>query len=131
MICSVGCEKTFCDLLPKYPGLVLIPIFSCFTFGPIDGKSSKCCDLSCQNGEKSLGVSFALTWLNMCITAISVIPLIFSYSSYSTDYWGPLSYVLIAGKMIFFAIIAPVGYCFITLRQFIVVFLACFILFQL
>ena len=70
MVCSVGFEKTFCDLLPKYPGLILIPIFSCFTFGPIDVKSPvKCCDLSCQ---KSLGVSLTLTWLNMCTTIICV-----------------------------------------------------------
>ena len=104
IVCSVGCEKTFCDLLPKYPGLVLIPIFSCFTFGPIDKKSSKCCDLSCQNEERSLGVSFALTWLNMCITAICVMPLIVSYTnSYpEADWYGGLLFLLIAGKMIFF-----------------------------
>ena len=71
MVCSVGFEKTFCDLLPKYPGLILIPTFSCFTFGPIDVKSPmKCCDLSCQ---RSLGVSLTLTWLNMCTTIICVV----------------------------------------------------------
>ena len=104
MVCSVGFEKTFCDLLPKYPGLIFIPIFSCFSFGSIDVKSS-CCDLTCQNGQRSLGVSFCLTWLNMC-TTICVplcVLLITSYNSITGDDWGfgYLFFLVAVGKIIF------------------------------
>ena len=86
MVCSVGFEKTFCDLLPKYPGLILIPVFSCFTFGPIDVKSPmKCCDLSCQ---KSLGVSLTLTWLNMCTTIICVVLALIAKLGLDSSYVG-------------------------------------------
>ena len=98
MVCSIGFEKTFCDLLPKYPGLIFIPIFSCFSFGPIDVKSS-----CCANGQRSLGVSFGLTWLNMCTPLIWVLPLMYSYYvSITRGDWGIGNFLFLvtAGKII-------------------------------
>merc|ERR1712037_271058 len=107
MVCSVGFEKTFCDLLPKYPGLILIPVFSCFTFGPIDGKSPRtCCDLSCQ---RSFGVSLTLTWLNMCTTIICVFlafPILASSSIEGSGSFGtlPTSFLLLPCVLLYFLI---------------------------
>ena len=110
MLCSVGFEKTFCDLLPKYPGLILIPIFSCFTFGPIDVKSPmKCCDLSCQ---RSLGVSLTLTWLNMCTTVICVV-IALQVQEAKFDSYGLVLFFGLAFVLLYFLI----NTCFLAIMQ--------------
>ena len=66
MIATMGWKRTFTELVPRYPGLILMPAFTGFTFGPIDTQANGlpfCCGsvytitlvLSCQ-GVLSCGV---------------------------------------------------------------------------
>ena len=55
----------------QYPALLLTPVFSIWTFGPINVKD--CCSCSRIEHKKYLKVSFPLAWGNILLTAISYV----------------------------------------------------------
>ena len=57
---TVGGPRTFCDLLPRFPGLFLFPIFGPFIFGP-----QNCCRSGNNNSKMQL--SFFHTYINILI----------------------------------------------------------------
>ena len=65
---TIGSKKS-CKMILQYPGLILTPIFSYWTFGDPKG----CCK---RNPENKLRVSFRLTWGNLIITSIGTIAVI-------------------------------------------------------
>ena len=64
---SAGIQKSL-KIIFQYPGLLLSPVFSYWTFG----KSNICCK---RNSENQFKVSFRLTWINAVITALGIIGL--------------------------------------------------------
>ena len=70
MVISVGWKKTFFELVPRYPGLIVMPAFTVFTFGPIRSSVS-CCygDSFGHRGIRQFGLSFDLSWINICISS--------------------------------------------------------------
>ena len=54
----------------KFPPIILTPIFSIWTIGPVMSKKSVC-GSSCYNGHQKLGVSICLTWINLFLTLAS------------------------------------------------------------
>ena len=70
MVISVGWKKTFFELVPRYPGLIVMPAFTIFTFGPVRSSVSCCYGDSfghCRTGQ--LGLSFDLSWINIWISS--------------------------------------------------------------
>ena len=62
----------------KFPSIILTPIFSIWTIGPVMSTKSVCgCILygigggSCCNSHQKLGVSICLTWINLLLTFLS------------------------------------------------------------
>ena len=62
-IWTVGFKKTFTELVPRFPGLFLFPIFGLFTFGP---KSKQNCQCS-SYGNNEMQVSFPHTYVNLLL----------------------------------------------------------------
>ena len=64
----------------RFPSIILMPIFSLWTIGPITLTKSVCsiCYTCCCNIHQKLGVSFYLTWINLLLTFASG----FAYSSW-------------------------------------------------
>ena len=58
---TVGVRQTFCNLLPRFPGIYLFPVFAPFMFGP-----QKCCGCSKSNDGK-MQLSFLHTYINIVI----------------------------------------------------------------
>ena len=72
LIIAVGWKKTFCEILPKYPGLLLMPSLTNFTFGPVQPSETCLCGDSighCRTGQ--LGMSYDLSWINICISSMA------------------------------------------------------------
>ena len=61
---TVGAKETCSNLLPRFPGIFLFPIFGPFMFGPKSTK--KCCDCS-RFGSKQMEVSFFHSYVNLLI----------------------------------------------------------------
>ena len=62
-IWTVGFKKTFTELIPRFPGLFLFPIFGLFTFGP---KSEQ--DCQCPSyGNNEMQISFPHTYMNLSL----------------------------------------------------------------
>ena len=61
---TVGAKETCSNLLPRFPGIFLFPIFGPFMFGPKTTK--KCCDCS-RFGSKQMEVSFFHSYVNLLI----------------------------------------------------------------
>ena len=53
---AVGCWKTLLRIISSYPALILLPIFTCFTFG------------SYKDGEDGLALSWKWTTVNMLVS---------------------------------------------------------------
>ena len=75
MITSMGWKRTFTELVPRYPGLIMMPAFTSFTFGPIDTQANGfpfCCGGdsfgNCRSGQ--LGLSFDFSWINIAISSV-------------------------------------------------------------
>ena len=85
-IWTVGFKKTFTELVPRFPGLFLFPVFGLFTFGP---KSQKTCQCpSYQNNE--MQVSFTHTYVNLSLWVLElfgvnkyIAPIYFTYPELS------------------------------------------------
>ena len=56
--------KKTCKALLKYPGILILPLFSFWVIGP----KSKSYFSSCCSKVKEIGISFSLSWLNICLT---------------------------------------------------------------
>ena len=66
----MGWRKTFFELVPRYPGLILTPAFTNFTFGPVQSsESSYCGDSIGHSRTGQFGMSFDLSWINICISS--------------------------------------------------------------
>ena len=57
---TVGGVQTFCNLLPRFPGIFLFPVFAPFMFGP------QACGCRRPNGNK-MQLSFFHTYFNILI----------------------------------------------------------------
>ena len=62
-IWTVGFKKTFTELLPRFPGLFLFPIFGLFTFGPKSHQNCQCPSY----GNNKMQVSFLHTYVNLSL----------------------------------------------------------------
>ena len=61
---AVGGPHTFCNLLPRFPGIYLFPVFAPFMFGP-----QKCCGYRGPNNNK-MQLSFFHTYINILIWGV-------------------------------------------------------------
>ena len=66
---SIGLKGTLKTII-KFPPIILTPIFSIWTIGPVMSKKSVCGN-SCYNGHQKLGVSICFTWINLLLTLAS------------------------------------------------------------
>ena len=62
-IWTVGFKKTFTELVPRFPGLFLFPIFGLFTFGPKSQKNCQCHSY----GINEMQISFVHTYVNLSL----------------------------------------------------------------
>ena len=62
-IWTVGFKKTFTELVPRFPGLFLFPIFGLFTFGPKSTKGCQCLSY----GNNKMEISFTHTYVNLIL----------------------------------------------------------------
>ena len=69
LIFSFGLKGTM-KIIIKFPPIILTPMFSIWTIGPVMSKKSVC-GSSCYNGHQRLGVSICLTWINLLLTFAS------------------------------------------------------------
>ena len=61
---TVGVKETCSNLLPRFPGIFLFPIFGPFMFGP---KSTKKCCYCSKYGSGQMEVSFFHSYVNLLI----------------------------------------------------------------
>ena len=76
---SCGLKGTVKTII-KFPPIILTPIFSTWTIGPVMSTKSFC-GSSCCNGHQKLGVSICLTWINLLLTLASG----FAYATWNTE----------------------------------------------
>ena len=80
-IWTIGGRQTFCNLLPRFPGIFLFPVFGPFMFGP---QKCNCCKTSSNN---KMQLSFLHTYINIIIwsggaaTAVYHSPVISTFHS--------------------------------------------------
>ena len=72
LIMSIGLKETM-KTIYKFPPIILTPIFSIWTIGPVMPTKSRCCSCCtcCCNSHQKLGVSICLTWINLLLTFLS------------------------------------------------------------
>ena len=68
-IWTVGFKKTFTELVPRFPGLFLFPIFGLFTFGPKSHQNCQCPSY----GNNEMQVSFLHTYVNLSLWVLGFI----------------------------------------------------------
>ena len=68
LVLTLGPKQAF-KMSIRYPAMVIMPIFTIWTFGPTSMK--KCFSACCQN--QLIKVSYPLTWLNLIISTTSVL----------------------------------------------------------
>ena len=66
LIFSFGLKGTL-KIIYKFPPMILTPMFSIWTIGPVMSTKS-ICGGSCCNDHQKLGVSICLTWINLLLT---------------------------------------------------------------
>ena len=66
LIYAIGLQKTL-KIIARYPGIILIAIFSFWTAGPVVTLQSNC---SLVFKNKTLGISTLYTWMNLIITLV-------------------------------------------------------------
>jgi len=104
MVISVGWKKTFSELVPRSPGFLIMPALTCFTFGPVNFKSSGqgfCCyggDSFDHFESREFGLSFDLSWINIGISCLTILlsPLLYLVSGDDAvfDFLTPLVFPL-------------------------------------
>ena len=88
MVISMGWKMTCSELIPRYPGLLLMPVFTPFTFGPINRSHSGCCSGCNSKWTKGkFGLSFTFSYINIVFT-MGII-LLFINIKYSHGYSTP------------------------------------------
>ena len=68
-IWTVGFKKTFTELVPRFPGLFLFPIFGLFTFGPKTHQNCQCPSY----GNNQMEISFTHTYVNLIICGLGFV----------------------------------------------------------
>ena len=107
---AIGLQKTI-SIIIRYPGILIVSIFSCWTVGPVKTSNSSCQDIFGRT--ESIGISPTHTWLNLIITVVFSISYgLFYYpeSQYAWaigDWW--VSLVLIIPMVIY--ILIPTFLC--------------------
>ena len=66
LIMSIGLKGSVKTII-KFPPIILTPIFSIWTIGPVMSTKSVCGN-NCNNTHQKLGVSICLTWINLLLT---------------------------------------------------------------
>ena len=86
---SIGLKGTL-KIIYKFPPIILTPIFSIWTIGPI--MPSSICGSIYNNGHQKLGVSIWFTWINLFLSLASgfVYPIVF-YAGVRSGSVGPVS----------------------------------------
>ena len=69
LIMSIGLKETMKTII-KFPPIILTPMFSIWTIGPVMSTKSVCGGI-CGNGHQKLGISICLTWINLFLTLAS------------------------------------------------------------
>ena len=88
------------SIIWKFPALLITPVFSLWTMGPINS-SKQCCHWQIFKGKK-LGVSYFHTWINIFF---SIIVGIISFAQFVTKGYGLQGSPLISGIIVSLAII--------------------------
>ena len=66
LIMSIGLKGTLKTII-KFPPIILTPMFSIWTIGPVMSMKSVC-GSSCYNGHQKLGVSICFSWITLLLT---------------------------------------------------------------
>ena len=83
-IWTVGFKKTFTELVPRFPGLFLFPIFGLFTFGPKSHQNCQCPSY----GNNEMQVSFTHTYVNLSLWVLGFIGVALCLNPrFLTDHW--------------------------------------------
>ena len=100
---TVGAKETCSNLLPRFPGIFLFPVFGPFMFGP--KSTGKCCDWA-KYGSKQMEVSFFHSYMNIIIWGGgAVLSMIQIHSHRSYDYVLGNFLTIILPIMVFLAIL--------------------------
>ena len=87
---AIGLQKTI-SIIIRYPGILIVSIFSCWTVGPVKNSNSSCQDIFART--ESIGISPIHTWVNLAITvALSIYYGISYYPTY--DWWISLAFII-------------------------------------
>ena len=101
---SIGLKNTF-KTLYRYPSLVILPMFSFWTFGP-SGKLNGCS----LNQENKLILSIKHTWINFGLSSIMTL-IIITLADYQRDdiydWIGVVSLFYISGAFVTFVFYTP------------------------
>ena len=62
---AIGLQKTI-GIITRYPGILIVSIFSCWTVGPVKTSNSRFQDMFART--ESIGISPTHTWVNLAIT---------------------------------------------------------------
>ena len=84
-------------LFIRFPGAILLPMFTPFTFGPVIKSCSPCCggcktesECDCKLAKSPMELSFTFSYVNVVISTFGVISFFFntvSLSSLSSSEW--------------------------------------------
>ena len=99
-IWTVGFKKTFTELVPRFPGLFLFPIFGLFTFGPKSQENCQCPSY----GKNEMQVSFTHTYVNFLLWGLGFFGVALYVEPWSLTYKGygaPYMIILPPGFMLF------------------------------
>ena len=108
LIMSIGLKGTLKTII-KFPPIILTPIFSIWTIGPVMSKKSVC-GRTCCNGHQKLGVSICFTWINLLLTLASGFAY-YSHIGYSFRILLLLSCPCLAIAMIFLILLQCLDKC--------------------
>ena len=107
---AIGLQKTI-SIIIRYPGILIVSIFSCWTVGPVKTSNSSCRDILTRT--ESIGISPIHTWVNLAITvALSICYGIFYYPTSGRNMDGDqwiFSLILIIPMVIY--ILIPTFLC--------------------
>ena len=81
---AIGLQKTI-SIIIRYPGILIVSIFSCWTVGPVKTSNSRCQNIFART--EIIGISPTHTWVNFAITvALSIY--------YGVSYYGRYIWVI-------------------------------------
>ena len=67
LITTKGWKNTM-KLIWRYPAVILIPVFSNWTIGPVSNSQTSRCSGYCSTNDSTVGVSFLFTFINVFMT---------------------------------------------------------------